>query len=120
MIQLKGKTYDTLKFLAQVGLPAFGTFYFALAGIWGLPGAEQVVGTIVAVDTFLGVLLHISSSAYSKGIEQGGEVLINDDQISFQLDDTKTDIDKLGDKNEVRFKVVKPKAAAKKPRGGSK
>ena len=38
----------------------------AFAGIWGFPYAEQVVGTITAVDTFLGVLLGISSSQYNK------------------------------------------------------
>ena len=37
-------------------LPALGTLYFALAGIWGLPYGEQLVGTITAIDTFLGVI----------------------------------------------------------------
>ena len=60
------KTYDTLKWIAQYLLPAAGTLYFALAGIWGLPYGEQVVGTITAVDTFLGVLLGISSAQYNK------------------------------------------------------
>lgn len=60
------KTYDTLKWVAQYLLPSIGTLYFALAGIWGLPCGEQVVGTITAIDTFLGVLLGISSSQYNK------------------------------------------------------
>ena len=47
-------------------LPALGTLYFALAGIWGFPYAEQVVGTVTALDTFLGVLLGISTSQYNK------------------------------------------------------
>jgi putative holin Dp-1 len=59
------KLYDRLKFIAQVLLPALGTLYFTLAGIWNLPSAEQVVGTIVAIDTFLGVILHISSAQYN-------------------------------------------------------
>jgi len=58
------KTYDRLKFLAQILLPALGTLYSALAVIWGLPGAEKVVGTILAVDTFLGVALQLSSNKY--------------------------------------------------------
>ena len=45
---------------------ASGGGYFALAGIWGLPYGEQVVGTITAIDTFLGVLLGISSANYNK------------------------------------------------------
>lgn len=68
---IKGKTYDTLKFIAQIVFPALGTLYFTLAGIWGLPAAEQVVGTIVALDTFLGVVLQISSSAFSANTAKG-------------------------------------------------
>ena len=63
------KTYDTLKWIAQYLLPAAGTLYFALAGIWGLPFGEQIVGPITAVDTFLGVLLGISSANYKKSLE---------------------------------------------------
>jgi conserved domain protein len=63
------KTYDILKWIAQFLLPAVGTLYFALANIWGLPHGEQVVGTITAVDTFLGVLLGISSNAYYKDLK---------------------------------------------------
>lgn len=63
---MSNKTYDVLKWIAQLLLPSLGTLYFAIAGIWGLPYAEQVVGTITAVDTFLGVILGISSAQYSK------------------------------------------------------
>lgn len=65
-MKLSNKTYDALKWIAQYLLPAAGTLYFALAGIWGLPYGEQVVGTITAVDTFLGVLLGISTASYNK------------------------------------------------------
>lgn len=61
---LSNKTYDVLKWIAMIALPALGTLYFALAGIWGLPCGEQVVGTITALDTFLGALLGISSASY--------------------------------------------------------
>ena len=66
---MSNSTYDKLKFIAQVVLPAAGTLYAALAGIWGLPYAGQIVGTIVAVDTFLGVVLKISTSPYNKSLE---------------------------------------------------
>lgn len=65
-MKFSNKTYDVLKWIAMYVLPALGTLYFALAGIWGLPYGEQVVGTITAVDTFIGVLLGISSSNYNK------------------------------------------------------
>lgn len=63
---MSNKTYDILKWITQYMLPAIGTLYFALAGIWGFPYGEQIVGTITAVDTFLGVVLGISSAQYNK------------------------------------------------------
>lgn len=63
---LNNKVYDVLKWIAQLLLPALGTLYFALAGIWDFPYGEQVVGTITAVDTFLGVVLGVSTAKYNK------------------------------------------------------
>lgn len=63
---MSNKTYDILKWITQLLLPALGTLYFALAGIWGFPYGEEVVGTLVAVDTFLGVCLGISTKQYNK------------------------------------------------------
>lgn len=63
---MSNKVYDILKWIAMVVLPACATLYFALAGIWGFPFGEQIVGTITAVDTFLGVILGISSAKYHK------------------------------------------------------
>ena len=60
-MRLSNKTYDTLKWIAQYLLPALGTLYFSVSQIWGLPYGEEIVGTITAVDTFLGVLLGLSS-----------------------------------------------------------
>lgn len=65
-MRLSNKTYDVLKWIAMYLLPALGTLYFALAGIWGLPYGEQIVGTITAIDTFLGVILGISTASYNK------------------------------------------------------
>ena len=63
---MSNKMYDALKWIALVFLPALATLYFALAGIWGFPYGEEIVGTITAADTFLGVLLGISSAQYKK------------------------------------------------------
>ena len=67
---MSNKVYDVLKFIAQIVLPALATFYLTLAGIWGLPFGEQVSGTIMAVDTFLGAVLMISSNKYNKENEE--------------------------------------------------
>ncbi len=63
-MKMSNKTYDVLKWIALYFLPALATLYFALAGIWNLPYGEQVLGTISALDTFLGVLLGLSNAKY--------------------------------------------------------
>lgn len=65
-MMFSNKVYDILKWIAQLFLPAAATLYFALASIWGFPYGEEIVGTITAVDAFLGVLLGISTSVYKK------------------------------------------------------
>ena len=67
---MSNKTYDIFKFIAQIVLPATGTLYFALSQIWSLPYGEQIVGTITAIDAFLGALLGISSINYYKDKEE--------------------------------------------------
>lgn len=68
-MKMSNKTYDILKYITQIIIPAIGTLYFALAGIWGFPYGEQVVGTLTAVDTFLGVCLGISSKQYNAQVK---------------------------------------------------
>ena len=86
---IKGKTYDTLKFFAQVLLPVIGALYFILSGIGGLPAPEQVVGIIVTVDAFLGVVLHISSNRFSANTGKGAMNILpkpNSDGLIYQLE----------------------------------
>lgn len=63
-MKLSNNVYDILKQVALIWVPAIGTLYFALAGIWNLPYPEQIVGTLTALDTFLGAVLGISSANY--------------------------------------------------------
>lgn len=67
---MSNRVYDVLAFCGRVVLPAIGTLYFALAGIWGFPYGEQIVGTIAAVTAFLNTVLQISKVQYDKGIEE--------------------------------------------------
>lgn len=67
-MKMTNETYDALKYIAQIVLPAAGTLYFALSGIWGLPYGEEIVGTITAVDAFLGAVLKISTDQYHKEV----------------------------------------------------
>lgn len=67
---MSNKVYDALKYVAQIVLPALATLYFSLAQIWGLPYGEQVVGTITAVDAFLGALLRLTTIKYEKSLKE--------------------------------------------------
>ena len=68
-MKMSNRLYDALKYMCQIALPAIGGLYFALAQIWQLPFAEQIVGTISAVTACLGILLGISTYNYNKAGE---------------------------------------------------
>ena len=72
-MKMKNETYDILKYVAQILIPAIATLYFSVSQIWGLPYGEQIVGTLTAVDAFLGVCLGISSENYHKSIGDSDE-----------------------------------------------
>ena len=106
---ITGKLYDYLKWTAQVVLPALGALYVALAGLWGLPAAEAVAGTILAVDTFLGAVLGISQVAYAKSdarFDGQMDVQTAGDKKTFQMSFTDEDqLRRLGEQKELLFKV---------------
>ena len=99
------KTYKVLKWIALYLLPALGTLYFALASIWGFPYGEQVVGTITAVDTFIGVLLGISTHNYNGD----GTLVVNTDDPNKDLYELKLNVpvEELPNRNSITFKVDK-------------
>ena len=63
---MSNKTYDILKWVCLILLPALSTLYWSLSGIWGWPYTEQIIGTIAAVETFLGVIIGISTRTYNE------------------------------------------------------
>lgn len=62
---MTNKTYDFLRWV-QVILPLFGSLYYSLSGIWGLPYGKEIVATVSALTGFLGALLKYSSAQYWK------------------------------------------------------
>jgi len=62
---LSDGVYSKLKFVALVLLPALTTLYFTLGSIWKFPAVESVIGSMTALDTFLGILLGISTKMYN-------------------------------------------------------
>ncbi len=67
MLKISDKIYDITRWVAQYLLPAIGTLYFTLSEIWKLPFSEEILGTIMAVDTFLGVFLGIDQMRHKGG-----------------------------------------------------
>ena len=65
-MKMSNKIYDVLKWIALYLLPAAGALYFALSTIWGFPYGEEIVGTLTAIDAFLGAILGISNVQYKK------------------------------------------------------
>lgn len=103
---MNNKTYDILKFVAQIVLPAIGTLYFALAGIWNFPYGEQVVGTIAAIDAFLGAILGISSAQYYKqGRDTVGTVTVNPENETADFNFNDISADDLANLKQVKVNV---------------
>lgn len=107
---MKSKTYDKLKFLAQVLLPGVGTLYFSLSGVWGehiFPAADQVSGTILALDTFLGIFLADATRRYRKSDDRfDGHISVkdNEDEGTSEVG-VSINPDSLTTKDEVTLKV---------------
>lgn len=70
---MSNKLFDILAIIGRLVLPALGTLYFALAKIWNLPMAEEIVGTIAAVTTFMNAILKIKSDQYFAELEEVDE-----------------------------------------------
>lgn len=66
---MSNKTYDILKFITQIVLPALATLIVAVFSIWSIPYGDAISGTIIAIDTFLGAVLHLESKTYYKEVE---------------------------------------------------
>jgi len=65
---LNDRIYTILKWVCMIFLPALATLWFALGKIWGFPYLAEVEGTIIAIDTFIGALIGVSTLSYNKKI----------------------------------------------------
>lgn len=69
-MMMSNKTYDILKVIALLVLP-IGTFVSTFFEIWGIPGAEQIQQTFIALDVLCGALVTISKQIYDKRQQHG-------------------------------------------------
>ncbi len=108
---LSGWAYKTLKPVATTILPGLGTLYISLSLIWGLPAAEQVVGTTTAINVFLGLLLGLSTRAYNRSDEKyDGQIDVNEKQgggKKFTISVKDEDPETIAEKDQVLLRVNK-------------
>jgi hypothetical protein len=105
-MKFTNEAYNVLKQIALVWLPAAATLYVGIAALWGLGDVAQVVGTISGVDTFLGVVLRVSSASYSPVVDGTLNTSETDAKIIYGLE-LDTPPEKLAGKSSVTLKVVK-------------
>ena len=60
-MKLSNETYDILKKVALIFLPALATLWLTVGKIWGLPYTTEIGATVTAVAVFLGACLEVSS-----------------------------------------------------------
>lgn len=109
-ITLSDKVYRSLKWFTVLFMPAFGAAYFSLSKIWGLPAAEEVVGTCAVISTFLGALLGVSSKNYnSSDAQYDGELKVETNPTTGKLVyalELNADPSDLREMSKVSFKVI--------------
>jgi len=66
MFNISNRTYDILKWLVMILLPAFAVFYGTMAETLGLPMGPEVIATIGAVTVFLGAYLQMNMVMYAR------------------------------------------------------
>jgi hypothetical protein len=105
------KLYDFLKWIALVLLPAVATLYAGMGSLWHFPAVTEVVGSITALDTFLGLVLKKSSSNY------GGVKMMGDFVVKVDLDGNANGMKIVADKefipqegDTVAFRVTREQA----------
>lgn len=112
---LSTKTYDALKHIVQVILPAFASLYFGLAAVWHFPDPEQVVGSIALLTTFLGVCLHISNAQYTSPGSDGELHVTTDEDGTQVFAALNQEPAELAKQKTVTLTVAKHKPRAVKP-----
>lgn len=111
-LQLSNNLYDVAKRVVTMGLPALGTLYFAISSIWGLPYADEIVGSLAALTVFLGVVINISTANYNTNDDRfDGMVEVEEDPygnktMSLALTKIENPED-IANQKEVVFKVRK-------------
>lgn len=103
---MNNKTYDILKYVALLVIPALATFVNAVGIVWGIPHTSEVTTTITAFGVFLGAALGVSSKNYEPETHGNLVVTKHDDVYA----DFAAEPANLKDGDTIVLKVAKPEA----------
>lgn len=103
---MTNKTYDILKYVALLIMPALATFVNGVGIVWGIPHTNEVTATITAFGVFLGAALGISSKNYTP--DTHGDIVVTGDKDVYA--NFEHDPSRLKDGDTIVLKVSKPEA----------
>ena len=103
---MNDKTYDILKRVALIIIPALATFVNAAGMVWGLPYTNEITATITAFGVFLGAAIGVSSANYTPETH-GNLVVTKHDDVYADFAAKPAD---LKDGDTIVLKVTKPEA----------
>lgn len=106
-LSMSNKTYDFFKWVVRYFLPGLGTLYFTIAKIWGLPAAEEVVGTIVAVTLAISTWIGLSNAQYKMNPSNYDGTMVVDNREGDRERWTfiAEDLDEMKGKKVAKFRV---------------
>lgn len=103
---MNSQTYDILKRVALIVIPALATFVNAVGIAWDIPYTNEAIATITAFGVFLGAALGISSKNYTPETHGNLVVTKHDDVYA----DFAAEPASLKDGDTIVLKVTKPEA----------
>lgn len=81
-MQIPGKAYDILKWVAIIVIPALVIFIKTVFPVWNIPYAEQIATTLTAIGLLIGALIGVSTIGYN-----------NQQKLDANISDIKKDIE---------------------------
>ena len=103
---MNNRTYDIIKYVALLIIPALATFVNAVGIVWGIPYTNEATATLTAFGVFLGATLGITSKNYTP--ETHGNLVVTKHEDVYA--DFASEPTNLKDGDTIVLKVTKPDA----------
>ena len=90
-MKFDNKTYDILKYVALIALPAIQVFWLTIGKIWNIGYTVEIGATIGAVALLLGTLLGVSTKNWLAEKEQDSFNFDGIEMYEVENDESETD-----------------------------